>query len=1195
MKKARIVFIIAFVFALLALLPVGQAQTTRGRVEGIVTDESKAVVVNATVTLLNVNTQAKVVRQTSGTGLYVFDDVDPGNYSVTVEMAGFNRFVQENVVVQTGGDVTVNVGLKTGSVQTTVTVTETPGAVEFNSANRDITLDSTMVAEVPRLDRNPFKLTLIAPSAFNTRGEIQPYNSWSANSVDLGGGTNMSNELRVDGSPIGSGYKATVLPNMDAVQEVVVSTNSVDAETGHSSGGAITMTTKSGTNEWHGSGFYLGRYPWASAMFDRTTDTLTSTRQNMYGGTLGNPILKNKLFNFFSLERWNVSSPSSLIADTPPTDLERNGDFSQSYYDLGNGNTGIRTIYDPAIPSVTDPVTGQLTRVPFANNVIPGSRMDPDTKAMMAQIWKPNNAGIGVTHANSFSTDIPNTYQYYDYSERADYNISDKWKVFGRFAKYYTNNQAGNPTSSSLFPASGTLRAGWSVGGDAVWTVNERTVVSFHGDYHTVADSLSPPQNKPTIYSQFWPNNNWFQNYLTNESNEPIYTPQVSIGNGVAFGGGEYGYVWVQNLAAQAWDAKISRQAGAHYLKAGFELRREKNSNLFNALPTFNFNTALTAQSYVNGASANKSGDGYATFLLGALDGSSFMTGGPAEVPQSEFYGFYFQDDWKLSRKITLNLGLRDEYETAYHDAAHILGGLDLSAANPAYGGGNAPAMPAAALAIVGNNYYPWTGQWNFTSSSNPGMWNPQKIALQPRVGLAYRINDRTALRAGYSIYMTPTAGMYLNGIAGQGDVNAISPPYYGVFGTQYTLNPLQGVPQESFSNPFPASSNPLAPLLGRSSGPQLGTGGESLEFYPQNLQKAYNQRFNVNLQHEFPGQFVVSATYFLNIGEKWYSQALNQPNPQYLTANESALTTTVANPFYHYLSNTLVPGPLWNQQNVTLSQLLVPYPQYGSLVAMGQCCAPERYNSLELKAQKVFQKGYNFLVTYVYIRERSAWNTLTDFSEYANEFQWLDSNQPHQRFNAAGTYQLPFGKGRTYLSGMNRVGDAVIGGWKLTGLLTMMSGDYVTFNGGSGELNNPQSGNMIVSGSPCIVNPTPSAWFNTSVFQAIPSNVAFTPRTNPYTYNCLTGPRFLNLDATISKDFRITEKFRLEMRMNVYNAINNLNRADPSTSIGPGFGEALYQGAPGGIFGQAGNGGGLASPTSVAGRQLEFGLKLLF
>ena len=137
------------------------------------------------------------------------------------------------------------------------------------------------------------------------------------------------------------------------------------------------------------------------------------------------------------------------------------------------------------------------------------------------------------------------------------------------------------------------------------------------------------------------------------------------------------------------------------------------------------------------------------------------------------------------------------------------------------------------------------------------------------------------------------------------------------------------------------------------------------------------------------------SATYFLNIGDKWYSQALNLPNPQFLTANESALTQTVANPFYHYLSNTLVPGPLWNQPTVTLSQQLVRYPQYGSLVEMGQCCAPERYNSFELKAQKVFSKGYNFLLTYVYIRERSAWNTLTDYSEYAKIlFGWTATSR---------------------------------------------------------------------------------------------------------------------------------------------------------------------------------------------------------
>ncbi len=1195
MRKSQLILMLVCI--LLCVTQAGLAQTTRGRVQGLVTDESKAVVANATVTLLNVNTQVKVVRQTSATGLYVFDNVDPGSYSVTVENAGFSRAVQKNVLVQTGGDVTVNVALKTGSIQTTITITDTPESVEFNSANKDITLDSTMVNEVPRLDRNPFKLTLLTPSAFNTRGEIQPYNSWGANSVDLGGGTNLNNELRVDGSPIGTGYKSTVVPNIDALQEVVVSTNSVDAETGHSGGGAITITTKAGTNEWHGSGFYLGRYPWASAMADRTQNPpyTTSTRQHMYGGTIGNPILKNKLFSFFSLERWKQTAPSNSMTNTPPTDLERNGDFSQTMYDLGGGQTGLRTIYDPAVPSTTD-AQGNLTRSPFAGNVIPGARMDPSTKAMMGQIWKPNTTGITAAKINTFNAAFANTNDYYDYSERVDYNISDNWKVFGRLAKYYTNNLMPNPTGSPLFPTSGTLRGGWSVGGDAIWTMSSRTVMSMHGDYHTVADSLVSPEDK-NVYSKWWPNNSWYQTYLTAMKGQPIYTPEINIDNGVGFGGGEWGIFWNQNLGAQAWDWKISHQAGSHYLKTGFEMRREKNSNIFTNIPTFNFSGGLSAKSYVNGTSTLTSGDGYATFLLGSLEGSSYMIGGPAEVPQSEFYGFFFQDDWKLNRKITLNLGVREEYETAYHDAQHILGTLDISQPNPAYGGGNAPTMPASALGIVGNNYYNWMGQWGFTSSSNPGMWSPQKLAIQPRIGIAYAINERTALRAGYSIYMTPTANMYMNGIAGQGDVNAISVPYYGVFGSQNTLSPLQGVPQQSFSNPFPASINPINPILGRDSGPQLGTGGGAFEFYPKNLSKAFNQRFNVNLQHEFRGQFVVSATYFLNLGDKWYSQALNTANPRFLTANESSLNNSVANPFYHVGSNKLSPGSLWNQPTVSLGSLLSPYPQYGSLVEMGKCCAPERYNSFELKAQKAFSKGYNFLLTYVYIRERAAWNSLTDWSMYSNEFQWQDSNQPHHRLNAAGTYQVPFGKGRPYLSGMNRVGEAVIGGWQLTGLLTMMSGDFVTFNGGSGMYNNPQNGNMIWNGqSPCVANPTPSDWFNTSVFSPVPTNVPFTARTNPYTFPCLNGPHFWNVDSTISKFFNITEKFRIELRMNAYNTFNNLNRADPNLSVGsPLFGTALYQGAPGGIFGQSGNGGGLPAPTSVSGRQLEFGLKLLF
>ena len=192
-------------------------------------------------------------------------------------------------------------------------------SVQFNSASRDLIIDTKLAEEMPRFDRNPFKLTLLAPSAVNTRGEMMPFHSWAANSVDLGGATNLKNDLQVDGSPIGIGHKNSYPPNTDAVQEVVVSTNSVDAESGHSAGGLISMTLKSGTNEWHGTTFYLGRYPWLNAMADRTRNTRIATRQHMYGGTLGNPIIKNKLFSFFSIRE---------LEGRKSADLRENGSYA---------------------------------------------------------------------------------------------------------------------------------------------------------------------------------------------------------------------------------------------------------------------------------------------------------------------------------------------------------------------------------------------------------------------------------------------------------------------------------------------------------------------------------------------------------------------------------------------------------------------------------------------------------------------------------------------------------------------------------------------------------------------------------------------------------------------------------------------------------------------------------------------------
>jgi len=236
---------------------------------------------------------------------------------------------------------------------------------------------------------------------------------------------------------------------------------------------------------------------------------------------------------------------------------------------------------------------------------------------------------------------------------------------------------------------------------------------------------------------------------------------------------------------------------------------------------------------------------------------------------------------------------------------------------------------------------------------------------------------------------------------------------------------------------------------------------------------------------------------------------------------------------------------------------------------------AGERYHSVEAQVQKRFSRGYNFLFAYVYIRERvQQFNN--DLQRYENQLVWQDSNQPHHRFTGAGTYELPLGRGKAFLSNMPRVGDALLGGWQITGLLTFNTGDY------------PRFGSLIVTGNPCVSNPTPGRWFDTSVFQ-LPGG--YKNQTNPLQYSCLEGPSFFNLDASLVKNIHITEKVQAQLKMSAYNAFNNLNRGDPDTNFNDAnFGKALYQGSPGGTFGAQ-----TAVYGNQSGRQIELGLRLFF
>ena len=342
---------ILVVIAILVLPAVpASAQDYRGRIQGSVMDVSPAALPGVAVTLVNDATAVTATRVSNAEGRYLFDFVEPGAYSITAELQGFKKANQRNVRVPQRGDVTVNLSLEVGGIEETITVVASPVSVQFNTSSSDLTLNRQLVDQLPISGRNPYNLSMLDPTLTLNAGnpnENRPYHHAYANEYDAGGGTRRANDVLLDGVPLGASYKTAYTPAMDAVEEVTISKNSVDAENGHSLGGIISLNMKSGTNMPHATGYYYFRRPGINAVSDPTLlpvpgqPVIRGTDLNMYGGTFGGPIRKNKVFSFTSYEKWDDNRPLSIVR-TVPTELERRGDFSQS---LLNGR--VRTVYNP--------------------------------------------------------------------------------------------------------------------------------------------------------------------------------------------------------------------------------------------------------------------------------------------------------------------------------------------------------------------------------------------------------------------------------------------------------------------------------------------------------------------------------------------------------------------------------------------------------------------------------------------------------------------------------------------------------------------------------------------------------------------------------------------------------------------------------------------------------------------------------
>jgi hypothetical protein len=1142
------------------------AQDYRARVQGTILDESKAALPGVTVTLRNNATGVEATRTTDGEGRYIFDFVDPGIYTIAAELEGFNRTEQKDVRVQQRGDVTVELTMTVGRLTETVTVSAASMMVQFNTSSSDLTLEKQLIDQVPLSGRNPYTLSTLDPTLTLMAGnpeQNRPYHHAYANEYDAGGGTRRANDVLLDGVPLGASFKTSYTPSMDAVEEITVSKNSVDAENGYSLGGIISLNMKSGTNTVRGSGYYFMRDPALNAISDPTvrirpgqdTDDLKGTELKMYGGTLGAPIVRNRIFSFTSFEQWDDNKPLTIVR-TVPTELERQGDFSQSVL-----NGRVRAIYDPW--SSVRNAAGVVVRTPFSGNVIPTDRLDPVAIKMLQDLPLPNQPG----NVDNWQGTVTEKTDYWNFSQRVDVNFSDNLKFFARYGQFKANLYQQNPTAAGFFPLSGSNRYGMSIAADTVWITSNRMTVNFRGSYYNMTDEFYNPSlllGEDGLVN-YWPSE-WYSSLYTSGY---AYYPALDVFSGTQSSNttnrlGRLGREWYQHPDAWTMSARVNRYQGDHNMKFGGELRSYYGEAARFEPINLVFNSALTANSSDSPNVVN-SGNQWATFMLGALDANTSARLVPLQNPDQRGYAAYFQDDYHVNDRLTVNLGLRWEYEPGPTDADNRMSQrLDLTNPIPEMQA-TPPGMNAQALSLMASKGYSYlyNGAWVFTSEDDPHIWHSTPWNVLPRVGVNYRIGTDSVLRAAYARYMMPAATV-------RDSLGDFVNQYTGFAQTTTTLGLANGRPRQTLANPFPANVNPVIEPYGQAYGRYTGLGSAvSLDQYE--LRPQVNDRFTMSFQKEIVLGTILELNYFYNFGWRVpYTLNLNMMDPAFRYENRTAITQQVANPFYNYLTPDKFPGQLRNSRTVALSALLVPYPQYGAITQTNTDGRQMRTSTLEIRAQRPFKDGFSFLVAYAYNKEkRQEW--FNDLKEYEalqtggeSGWEWRPTNSPVHRVTAAVTYELPFGRGRAVGTDWPAALDALLGGWQITGTTRYYSGQLLLFQN-----------SYVVSGNPKLDDPTRDRWFDTSKFSVADS---YAPRSNPWYFDGLTGPSTFMTDMTLTKMFALGQRYRLEARIEAYNAFNEIVWDNPDL-----------------ILSSANFGKVTRKQLAYSGREMQVGLRFIF
>ncbi|HEV3200316.1 MAG TPA: carboxypeptidase regulatory-like domain-containing protein [Bryobacteraceae bacterium] len=1119
------------------------AQESRGVITGHVMDSSGAFVAGAQVRATNKETNTVANARTNDAGSYTIPYLVPGTYDLSADFDGFKKLDQTGIQVRVNDVLSIDFKLQVGNATETVEVTGATPLLEASNASIGQVQNERNINDLPVQAGNANELVLLTPGVVNSTNLRQRKSSFNSASSQFttDGNQLYSNEYTIDGIPDtffnggGSPLIAFQLPQ-NSVSEFKVQTSSFDAAAGHTPGAILNTVSKGGTNEFHGE-----MHEWMiNAALDAATFFQNASggakpeyQDNRYGASLGGPVRipkvyngKDKTFFFMGWEGNQWGKPTANIG-TVPTTAERNGDFS-ALLALGSQYQ----IYDPA--TTVAATNGRFTRQPIPGNLIPASRIDPVAKAIQSFYATPNTVGTAAGLSN-YTRNTKDTFDYNVYVARVDHTFSDKNRAFARLSydKYLETDSAFNNNISGGLDLTRINRGGVV---DDVIVVSPNTILDLR--YGLTQEET--PENRPSkgfnlsslgfsqnLLSLLDPATQTFPQVYLNTKAPTNRCTGSCTGTFSGFGNYNSGDGTLTGIIHD-WAANVTTQHGNHTLRYGADLRLYRTFGFYGG---FDVSPQLTfLPTYTNGPNDNSSvaplGQEYASFLLGIPSGQ--MTRSASFAGQNTYYAGFIQDDWKITRRLTLNIGLRYEYEAPVSERFdRSVRGFDRTDPNPIA----AQAITAYArnpIAQIPVSQFQVLGGLQFAGPGNHNLWSSQTTNLLPRFGLAYQLNDKTVIRTGYGIFYD-TIGVNRSAI-NQTGFTATTP-------IQASLdNGLHFI--ATTANPFP---NGLLQPQGATAG--LATYlGQALTVYPTSRVQPYSQRFTFALQRTVAKDFLVEVGYVGNKAVRLgVDRNLNATPNQYLStsafrdqATINALTATVPNPFFGL--NSIYP------KTIAVADLLRPYPEFGDITET-QPIGYSWYHSLQVRSERRFSHGFSVGVGYTFSKAMEATSFLNGGDAAVNR-AISNYDRPH-RFNLSAIVELPFGRGKAIGNHIPKALDFVIGGWQLNNIFTYQSGAPLSF------------GNIIFLGDLHSIplsssQRSVSEWFNTAAgFDTVSAHqLANNIRTFPKYLAGVRGDGQTDWNLSLFKRFRITERVRMEFRAEGYDIMNHPNFSDPNTTV---------------------------------------------